>query len=489
MTPETTQNDTPKDPAVEFLKSQIEVFHNSIDVAYACINGGSTPEIVTLHSKKFRQFVTKALYSLKGKIPQQNHIKSIIILLELEALEGVEREANIRIAQHEGDIYLDLANSANEQVKISKNGWEIIHASQSPVYFTRPAKMQSLPNPKKDGQLGRLAGFLNLESQDHLYLIFAWLLMALKPNGPYPVLCIQGEQGSGKSSVCRLLKNIFDPSLPVITSMPSGEENLLISALRSQVLAFDNISSISHSASDILCRMATGGGFSKRTLFTDDEETCFNIMRPIILNGITGLNGRQDLCDRTIFINTVPIPQNLRRTEEELQKAFAEAHPDILGGLCTALSTALQNENNPTPTSLPRMADFAKWVVAAEPALPIPPNSFLAAYERNRAEIIDEAIEADPVASAVIAMVAQFPQWTGTATQLLQTLNGYTSDEVRRLNLWPKQANVLSRKLKRAVTFLREKGVLLTFAKSGTRSITITSALPIYPVNPDNYQQ
>lgn len=473
MSPEKERESTNNDSIVEFLKSHIELFHTSIDVSYARAKIGGKQQIVTIRSKAFRQYITKTLYTLTDKVPQQNHVKSIILLLEIEALECAERQVFSRIGRHEGDIYIDLANPADEQIRITRFGWEIIRSSDSPVYFIRHAKMQSLPNPKRNGQIGRLAEFLNLESDDHLYLVFAWLLMAMNPNGPYPLLCIQGEQGSGKSSACKILRKVIDPSLPAVASMPTNEQDLLISALRSQVLAFDNISYISNTIYDVLCRLATGGGFSKRTLFTDDEETCFNLMRPLILNGITGLNGRQDLCDRAIYINTVPIGSNRRRTEGDLAKAFDDAHPDILGGLCDAIATALRNIDVVQLHTLPRMADFAKWVIAAEPALPIRPGSFIAAYERNRLEIIDESIDADPVASALVAMMPHYTHWNGTPTQLLQTLNLFTTEEIRRLNLWPKQPNALSRALKRSVTFLREKGIEISFVKSGIRTINI----------------
>ena len=43
-------------------------------------------------------------------------------------------------------------------------------------------------------------------------LIVAWLLMALRPSGPYAVLGIQGQQGSAKSTLSRVLKALVDPS-------------------------------------------------------------------------------------------------------------------------------------------------------------------------------------------------------------------------------------------------------------------------------------
>lgn len=488
MTPETSKNNTPKDSIVEFLKDHIKLYHSLMGVNYARIEIGEKTNLVTLRGKSFRQYITKLLYSLNGKIPSQSQVKSIVLMLEFEAQEGTEKEVFTRIAHHEGNIYLDLANAAGTIVKITKEGWEIISEDECPVLFYRPVKMKALPNPKINGDITRLAEFLNVESDNHACLIFAWLLMARNPQGPYPVLCFQGEQGSGKSSIMRILRNVIDPCHPSISSMPNGEDNILISALRSQILAFDNISSINNIISDVLCRLATGGGFSKRALFTDDEETCFYLMRPMMLNGITGLMGRQDLCDRSIFINTVPISSANRRTERELLQAFEDAHPDILGGLCTAVSMALRNIDSVELSSLPRMADFAKWITAAEPALPFPEGQFSAAYESNRQEIIDEAIESDPVASAVVKFAYCYRQWSGTPTDLLQQLNLFVTDDIKRLNLWPKQPNSLSRSLKRSVTFLREKDIEVSFVKSGVRTINIVLNSPQFPGFPGIYQ-
>jgi hypothetical protein len=49
-------------------------------------------------------------------------------------------------------------------------------------------------------------------------------------------------------------------------------------------VALDNLSDIKPWLSDCLCRLSTGGGFSTRTLFENDEETIFNATRPVILN-------------------------------------------------------------------------------------------------------------------------------------------------------------------------------------------------------------
>ena len=127
------------------------------------------------------------------------------------------------------------------------------------------------------------------------------------------------------------------------------------------------------------------------------------------------------------------------------------------------------------PLEHPR-GDFVHWVVAAEEALPWAPGEFLAQYEQNRLSAIDDAIEADPIASAVMKLVQTEGNWSGTATELMQRLTLISPEEVKCSTRWPKQANTLSSKLKRCMTFLRERSVEIEFSKSGQRIITITSA-------------
>ena len=60
----------------------------------------------------------------------------------------------------------------------------------------------------------------------------------------------------------------------------------MIAATNGWVVALDNLSHLSTWLSDALCRLATGGGFSTRELYTHDEEKLFDAQRPVILNGI-----------------------------------------------------------------------------------------------------------------------------------------------------------------------------------------------------------
>src|SRR5256714_12145112 len=107
----------------------------------------------------------------------------------------------------------------------------------------------------------------------------------------------------------------------------------MIAANNGHVLAFDNLSGLSPWLSDALCRLASGGSFAVRQLYTDDEEVLFEAARPILLNGIEEVISRPDLGDRAIFLSLAPISEALRRPENELWREFEIARPHILGAL------------------------------------------------------------------------------------------------------------------------------------------------------------
>src|SRR3974390_2405677 len=171
-----------------------------------------------------------------------------------------------------------------------------------PVRFRRTPGMLPLPVPERGGSIETLRSFLNLPSGDGFVLIVAWLLAALRSGGPYPLLAISGEQGSAKTVLSKLLRAVVDPNVGPVRALPREERELMIAANNGHLLAFDNVSGLPGWLSDALCRLASGGSFAVRRLYTDDEEVLFQAARPTLLNGIEDVIGRPDLADRAIFL-------------------------------------------------------------------------------------------------------------------------------------------------------------------------------------------
>src|ERR1022692_2638101 len=161
----------------------------------------------------------------------------------------------------------------------------------------RKASRQSRPISLRvaGGSIEVLRSFLNVKSDTDFVLVVAWALAVLRNRGPYPVIVLSGEQGSAKSTFSAILRALLDPNTAPLRALPREDRDLFIAASNGHVLAFDNVSGLPAWISDTLCRLATGGGFAVRQLYTDQDELLFDATRPVILNGIEDIVTRPDL--------------------------------------------------------------------------------------------------------------------------------------------------------------------------------------------------
>jgi hypothetical protein len=439
------------------------LFHTPDGTGYADISIGGHRETYLIRSKAFRNWVLRKYYEQYEGVPSSNAMQSALGLIEAMAhFDGPERTVHIRAASHDGKLYLDLADKNWSAIEIDNVGWRQV--SEPPVRFRRASGMLPLPIPVGGGSIKDLRKFLNVKTDDDFVLAVSWLLAALCDKGPYPVLALLGEQGSAKSTFATILRSLVDPNTAPLRALPREDRDLFIAANNAHVLAFDNISGMPNWISDTLCRLATGGGFSVRQLYTDQDEVLFDSRRPIILNGIEDYVTRADLADRSLFLRLQEILEKARKAEQTLMADFERERAKILGTLLDAVSHGLKRLPTVNLDRLPRMADFAKWATACETAI-WPAGTFMRAYNNNRADVVDTVIEADPVATAVLSFMESRTEWDGTASDLLGALSLLVSEAERRDKGWPKAPNKLSGKLNRQKTFLRQVGISITTSR------------------------
>jgi hypothetical protein len=380
----------------------------------------------------------------------------------------------VRVARTKDAIYLDLADPKWRAVKITASGWEIV--ADSPVYFGRPNGVLRLPHPVPGGSLEELRPFLNVADDAQWSLAVGWLVAAVRGAGPYPVLDLQGEHGSAKSSTARALRRVIDPNASPDRAAPRHEHDLAIAAQNSLVVSLDNISKLPDWLSDALARLATGAGFAARMLYTDGEEKLFYGARPIIINAIGDVVTRSDLLDRSMVLELPRIADQSRQTEEEFWADFDAAHPRILGALLDAIAGALARRPSTRLERPPRMADFATWAVAAEPALGWPHGAFLRAYAGNRASVHELALEASSVGPPVRVLLST-GDWQGTPTELLGRLTSIAGDSVTRRKDWPADPRALSQELARLAPNLRAVGIGFERKSTGKQRLIFLTSL------------
>jgi len=467
---------------IDLVLSKATLFHDPEGRQYASIRINSHIETRPIDSKQFRLWIRSAYFDEAGApLHGEEFSKTYEMIQAMAMFKSDEQRVHLRVAEFDGKIYVDLCDEAWRVVEITPDAWRIIEAAKAPVLFTRRGGMLALPEPVQGGDMAELREFINCkESQDDdsWALVTGWLAMCFHARGPYPILSVGGEQGSGKSTVSRMLQCLVDPNAGDLRGIPKDERDLMIAANNCRLLAYDNLSGVSLEISDRLCRLATGAGFGTRTLHTNDEETIFAARRPILVNGISDIH-YPDFLDRNVSIYLRQFSGEDRRDEETLWADFASARPRILGALLSGVSHALKNRATVKLDRKPRMADFALWAVASESGLGLSEGAFMRAYEGNRTAAHELALDTSPaieIREFMDSLTA--PDWRGRPSDLLKALNSILTnkgEDPQEKYGWPHTANKLGSDLRRIAPNLRAVGIDVDGGRTnGKRYITIT---------------
>lgn len=464
----------------------LDLFRSSEGLAYASFTSGGRTVNAPLGSSEFRRHLRAAYRARHKRGANSNALKEALEDLAHHAHEqGKVHDVFVRTASHGDTCYLDLADGSGTVVRIDGGGWRV--DPTPPVRFERPAAMHPLPIPESGGDLDALWRFFNLGEQDRLLMI-ACLVCMLRHPGPYPILVLEGGQGTGKSTTTRVVRNLVDPHALLIRRRPREIRDLEAALANSYVLALDNLDRLPDWLSDALCTVATGGVIGGRELYETTKESGRNYQRPMILNGITDVTGREDMRDRSMVVRLEKIQR--RRLERDFWREFDLAQGQLLGSLLDALGTALRvlPTLDPNDYDLPRMADFALLGIALEQGLGWESGSFLAAYSRNQKDVIDEASSVDTVVQMVrwamgnLERQGHEPQMMQTATELWAWFDSHGPRHLKRDKDWPASARSFAARLRRAAPVLASYGIELDFHRASDaarqRLIRITVARP-----------
>lgn len=448
------------------IGAEQHLFADDDGVGYMQVHVGGHTECYPVESQQTRDWLAAEFYRLTEKGANRNAVADAIATLNAKARfsRAGPRAVHLRTGAVGNAIFIDTGDKSWSSWRITSSKIERDHSAQ--CLFRRCQK--SLPLPEPDGaDLSPIWDLIPCRVEQRP-LIAAYIAGALRPRSPYPVLLFTSEQGTGKSEATRRVKSITDPSSVPLRSPPREERDLCVAALNSHVLAYDNLSGCPAWLSDGICRLATGGGIAARQLFTDTTEVLLQIARPVILNGIDDLASRPDLAERSLLVELEAITH--RRTEADLRRMYDRSAGRIFGAVLESLRLAMRDAGSIDIGTKPRMADFATWAAAAMPALGFTAQEFLNAYRSSIRSATLGAIEASPVATAIIELSERNPAgWQGTVGGLLHAIEPDHPDRT-----FPTTPEKLSNVLRRLAPAFREAGISVVIGDRDSRGRLVT---------------
>lgn len=436
-----------------------KLFRDPSGDTYAQLMHDGHLEVHAVESKGYREHLAAEYYAIAAKGCSRNAMVDALDTLAAQArFAGDVRPVWLRTARDEDSLVIDRGDPEWSEIHVDALGWEVRQGGD--VAFRRAHRMKPLPLPDESVTpaegFARLWKYANVTSADRV-LVAAFILGAFKPQGPYPLLMVSGEQGTGKSTFSRLLKRLIDPSAAPLRQPPKEPRDVLVAAINTWLLCLDNLSWLPPELSDTLCRISTGGAISERTLFSNLDETLVEVQRPVVMNGIEELATRPDLAQRGIHVELEPVRRVL--PEAKLLRDFDADAPAIFGAILTALATCVATHEHVKLDPMPRMADFAQWAAAGMSTLGFQTSDFLAAYRANQAAGLQQGLDSSPVGRAVVEFMATRTEWRGTASDLLASLRDLADSNDQRSRQWPKVPRALSAALTRLGPALRSAGI------------------------------
>jgi len=423
-------------------------------------------KIIKIRSKSFRKWLSYLAWSKTEEAVSSDVVQSVIGVLEGQCLYGENAKQHclfVRVATWEGSIWYDLGNS--KAVRIDENGWEVI--TNPPIIFRALAHQKDQVLPVKDGNIMKLLKFINIPEQekgklsDEQLLFLTSLVSKFIPGFPHPIDLFHGSQGSAKTTIAKIVKDLVDPSAIEILSPTDDPREFIQLASHHWLISFDNLSRVSAQLSDALCRTITGSGFSKRELYSDDDDIIYNFQHTITINGINLAAERGDLLDRSLIIEL----QRLKffRDEKKFWRDFEKVKPEILGAIFDLVSSALKHIWKVPSCEGLRLQDFARYGCAITRAIGYTDENFLMAYKKNILLGHEEAISASPVGLAIQRLMADRVEWSGTPTEALSVFNIIAMDRDftvdTKSKMWPKDPRWLWRRIQEVRTNLEAKGI------------------------------
>jgi hypothetical protein len=466
---------------VNYIEKNYRLGTDKNEVPYAVEKGTANSVALPINSKAFAKTMKYAGYQHDEMLRKEDINEgqgSLSAVADFEGEDMTVWQRNAPLTDRVG-VEIELGGEDSNRVIVTENGVDT-NVKNSETLFSHSPTSSELPSVAQEGDWTKIFPYLNM-IKEHMLLLVAYLTYILahpkQTDVGYPILVIKGEQGSGKSFLCKsIIRALVDPNNNGIQMFPSSIKEMAISVKNTFLLIYDNIRKVDHKWSDALCISSTGGGLSGRKLYADDEEINYDLHGPKILNGIHNFLTELDAVSRCVNIQLLPIAANQRKNEKELVQQLELDKPIIFRGLLDLISRCLAVEGTETITHQARMMGFVHWLAKIELAEGMEVGTLQKIYAENQKEAMLDTIAEDSLAYAVLTMAKEYSQdmWSGTPTALLEKLTSYVPPKVSKSsNTWPQNPIALSKRLAVLKPSLLAQGVEIESERGKNRRILI----------------
>jgi hypothetical protein len=416
-------------------------------------------ETLPLNSRCY-SWLRRMMWEKEERVVNGEYLKTAAGTLAAHAeFSGEVRELHTRAAWHEGALYYELR--PGHVVRVDAGGWHF--AQKPPVLFRRSPNLKPLPDPEMGASLGMLGSLVNLKGERDHRLFVAYLATVPLPHVGRPIFSAAGAMGSGKTTIQRLVKRTWDPTAP--ETVRFDPRDFLQKVLHAFIVMLDNQNTIPEWAADTLCRLVTGEADSKRRLYTDDEDVIIEARRAVALNGINVPTDRGDVLDWMLPVELERIPDQQRRTEEELWERFEAEHSRLLGALFDVLSKAIAHKPSLKLSRRPRLADWGDYAACVYEVMGWGAEQFLNDWDEVVKVQNQATLDGSPVAQAIIKFMEDRQEYVATSSELHKKLEVVAESlgvSIVRDKAWPKSARWLWRRIKEVLPLLVASGIVAT---------------------------
>lgn len=448
------------DVLMRLVKQYCRFAHNADGRGVAIIGKDGIRQVWYVDSPEFADWLRALLYQEMQVGISEFSLKTVVgTLMAMGKYGGEEVEVHIRCAKYGDDYYIDLCDGDWRAIRVNARGTTIV--TEPPIYFTRTKFMRPLPEPASEGDIDPLWKHVNIPENSRLELL-TFILDCFRPDTPFPILELTGEQGSAKSTSQRNIRAVIDPNKVDLRGRPKTVEDIYVAGANNWVCSFENLSHLTPEQQDALCTLATGGGFATRQFFTNGDEHVLETKRPVTLNGINPIATQPDLIERTISIDAPTIPPDKRLDEQTLRAEWDEDYPVVFAGILDLFASALAKLPDVVIKHKQRMADYQRLGESVAQSMGHPAGHFSSLYANRVADGADRSLETYGVAMAVQHLLDdnKGKPWEGTVGNLKRELEYALSSD--RSN-WPRSPRGLAGQLKRLAPGLRRRGISVEF--------------------------